>query len=63
MMAPGPPPTQGPPPRTPRSPPRTPIIRRPRTLPTRSLHACNDGATLSIKATATLKIRIHLPCR
>ena len=59
-MASGPPPTQGPPTHTPRSPPHTPALRRSRTPPTRSLHACNDDATLSIWATTTLKIRIYM---
>ena len=60
MTTPGPPPTQGPPPHTPRSPLHTPAFRWSQTPPTRSLLACNDEATLSILATATLKIRIHM---
>ena len=60
MMAPGPPPIQGPPPHTPRSPLRTSALQRARTPPTRSLHACNDDATLNILATTTLKIRMHM---
>ena len=52
-MAPRPPPTQGPS-------PRTLGLRRSRTPPTYSLHACDDDATLSIFATTTLKIRIHI---
>ena len=59
-MALGPPPAQGPPPCTPRSPPHTPTLRWSRTPPIHSLHACNDDATLSILATTTLKIRIHM---
>ena len=59
-MVPGPPPTQGSPTRTPRSPPHTPALWRSQTPPTRSLHACNDDATLSMLATTTLKIRIHM---
>ena len=59
-MALGPPPTQGPPPRTPRSPPRTHGLRWSQSPPTRSLHACDDDATLSITTAATLKITIHL---
>ena len=60
LMAPGLPPAREPPPRTPRSPPLTPARPRSRTPPTRSLHACNDDATLSIYATTTLKLRIHV---
>ena len=50
----------GPPPHTPQSPPRTHDLRWSRSSPTRSLHACDDDATLSILATTTLKIRIHM---
>ena len=50
----------GPPPRTLQSPLCTPAHPRSRTPPTRSLHACNDEATLNIKATIVLKIRVHL---
>ena len=60
LVALGLPPIREPPPRTPRSPPRIPAPRRSRTPPTRSLHACNDDATLNIMATTVLKIRIHL---
>ena len=61
VVAPGPPPTRGPPPYTIQSPLRTPAHPQSRTPPTRSLHACNDDATLSILAIAALKITIHLP--
>ena len=59
-VAPRLPPIREPPPRTPRSPPHILALRRSRTPPTRSLHACNDDATLSILATETLNIRIHM---
>ena len=60
MVALGPPITRGPPPHTLQSPPRTPTHPRSQTPPTRILHACNDDATLNIKATTVLKVRIHL---
>ena len=63
MVAPGPPPTRGSPPRTLQLPPRTHDLRWSRSPPTRSLHACDDDATLSISATTLLKIRIHLLSR
>ena len=39
---------------------RTPARPRSRTPPTRFLRAWNDDATLNIKATTILKIKIHL---
>ena len=48
VVAPGPPPTRESPPHTPRRSPRTRDRRWLRTPPTRSLHACDDDATLSI---------------
>ena len=36
-----------------------PALRRSRTHPTCSLHACNDDVTLSIFAIAALKLRIY----
>ena len=58
MAALGPPPARESPPRTPRRSPRTRDHLRSLSPPTRSLHACNDDATLSIYATTTIKIRI-----
>ena len=55
----GPPPTRESPPRTPRRSPQTHDRRWSRSPSTRSLHAYDDDATLSISAT-TLKIRIHM---
>ena len=59
VAAPRPSPAQGSP-RTPRSPPRTRGLRWSRSPSTHSLRACNDDVTLSILATATPKIRIHM---
>ena len=56
VAAPGPPPARESPPRT----PRTHDRRWSRSPPTRSLHACDDDATLSMYAIATLKIRIRV---
>ena len=42
MLAPGPPPTRESPPRTPRRSPRTRARRWSRSLPTRSIYACDD---------------------
>ena len=44
--------TLGPPPHSPRSPPQTRDLRWSRSLPTHSLDACDDDATLCILATA-----------
>ena len=54
------PPAWGSPPHTAQWPPPSPICPRAQTLPTHDLYAWNDDATLSIMATTTLKIRIHL---
>ena len=61
MAAPESPPTRESPPHTPRRSPRTRDRRWLRTPPTRSLHACDDDATLSIQATATFKLRMPIP--
>ena len=53
------PPSRGSP-RTPRRSSRTRDRRWSLSPPTRSLHACDDDATLSISATTILNLRIHL---
>ena len=61
-MAPERPPARGSPPRTLQRLRRTPTRRRSQSPVARSLYACSDDdAMLSNTATATLKIRIHLP--
>ena len=60
VAASGPPPTQESPPRTPRKSSQTRDRRWSRSSPTRSLHACDHDATLSILDATTLKIRIRM---
>ena len=60
VAAPRPPTARESSPRTPQRYPRTRDRLWSLSSPTRSLHAYNDDATLSILATTTLKITIHL---